>query len=136
MSVDRIVRINELLRREIGELILQLVRDEGVDLSAVTVTEVHTARNLRDARVLISIRDHEDERRRILGILERHRPEIQQRINHDLKLKYTPKLYFTLDSSIEKGDRVLRILEGLGDLPEPVEPPTSAAAEEQRNSPE
>jgi hypothetical protein len=36
-------------------------------------------------------------------------------------LKYTPRLRFVLDESIERGNRVLRIMEELGPLPEETE---------------
>ena len=118
MSTDRLVRVNELLKREIGELLFRLVQDERVDLSAVTVTHVITSRNLQHARVLVSIRDHEDERQRMLGILRRYRGEIQARINKDIGLKFTPRLEFVLDTSVEQGDRVLSILTHLVPAPE------------------
>jgi ribosome-binding factor A len=107
---DRMARVNELLRREIGEALFELVKDERFDLSAVTVTHVVASRNLREARVLVSIRDHRDERERMMGVLRRCRADIQERINRDLALKYTPRLRFELDGSVEKGDNVLHLL--------------------------
>jgi len=106
-------RVNELLRREIGDAILHIANEAELDLSAVTVTHVVTSRSLRHARVLVSIRDHLDERTRMLACILRHRTQIQQRINKNLFLKYTPRLSFELDGSIEKGDRVLNLLSQL-----------------------
>jgi len=107
---SRILRVNELLRREIGEALYQVVKTDDLDLSAVTVTHVVTSRNLRQARVLVSIRDHKEERNRMLDVLRRCRPRIQRMINRDLTLKYTPRLLFELDESIEKGDDMLHLL--------------------------
>jgi len=76
-------------------------------------TRVITSRNLRNARVLVSIRDHQKMRKSILGMLAKHRAEIQSRINKDLSLKFTPRLVFELDPSLEKGDKVLTILSKL-----------------------
>ena len=72
--------------------------------------ELNSTADLRQARVLVSIRDHEEERDRMIAKLRRHRGEIQQHINRTLTLRYTPKLHFELDSSIEQGDRVLNLL--------------------------
>lgn len=113
MSVDRLTRVNELLKREIGELLFRIMNENNFDLSAVTVTHVIASRNLRSARVLISIRNHVKDRPRMLSLLRKHRAEIQQRINLDVNLKYTPRLTFELDTSIEEGDRVLRMLSKL-----------------------
>ena len=103
-------RVNELLRREIGAFLFHIVNEDNFDLSAVTVTHVVTSSSLRHARVLVSIRDHHDERERMLAILRRHRKEIQDHINRELKLKYTPRLTFELDTSLERGDHVLDLL--------------------------
>ncbi len=113
MSVDRLKRVNELLRREIGEALYHVMKEADFDMSAVTVTHVITSRNLRHARVLVSIRDHKNERQRMLGHIRRHRREIQAMINRDLVLKYTPKLSIELDESVERGDHVLEVLSEL-----------------------
>ena len=112
MNIDRLDRVNELLKHEIGELLFRVINENNFDLSAVTVTRVIASRNLRNARVLISIRGHEHLQQRMLAIIKKHRRKIQQRINADTILKYTPRLTFKLDTSIEEGDRVLqRLLE-------------------------
>jgi ribosome-binding factor A len=116
MSSDRLTRVNALLRREIGEALFRVLHEQDMDLAAVTVTGVAVARNLRQARVLVSIRDHETDRARMLAVIKRHRADIQQHINRDLTLKYTPRLTFELDTSVERGDRVLAILDRL-DMP-------------------
>lgn len=129
MKVDRLTRVNELLRREIGSVLFRLFDPQAFDLAAVTVTRVVTSSDLRTARVLISIRGHEGERQRMLGHLERHRPEIQRHIAETVILKYTPRLTFVLDSSIELGDQVLDLLDHLpppaADRP-PTAPPVGA----------
>jgi ribosome-binding factor A len=110
MSTDRITRINELLQREIAEGLFHVLHEKGVDMAAVTVTHVIASRDLHAARVLVSIRADQSVRARILHLLDVHRPELQQRINRDMRLKYTPRLAFELDLSVERGDRVLGIL--------------------------
>ena len=119
MSVDRMARVNELLKREISEALFQMLKRSDCDVSAVTVTHVVSSRNLRSARVLVSIRDNDEMKRTMLSTIRKKRPEIQSRINKDLVLKYTPKLRFELDESVEKGDRILHILSELEDHPPP-----------------
>jgi ribosome-binding factor A len=115
VSVDRMHRVNELLKREIGAALFQIMNEADFDLSSVTVTHVLTIRNLRQARVLVSIRDHHDERRKMLSLVRSHRREIQDRINRNTVLKYTPRLSFELDTSLERGDHVLQILNEMDD---------------------
>ena len=126
MNRDRLTRVNELLRREIAELLFSVLSGEDVDVGAITVTRVTASRNLRSARVMVSIRDHQDERSAMLSMLKRHRAEIQGRINKDLTLKYTPRLEFFLDESLEKGDRILGVLSELGMSLDPLDNSTVA----------
>jgi ribosome-binding factor A len=110
MSVDRLTRVNALLRREIGELLFRILNEQGFDLSAISVTRVEASPSLRQALVMVSIRDHEQDRGRMLRIIRHHASEIQAAINRDLTLKYTPRLSFMLDTSVERGDRILGLL--------------------------
>jgi len=113
MTVDRITRLNELIKQEVGEALYRYVTEENFDISAITITRVIVSRSLQHARVLVSIRGHEQERAAMLRILARHRQEMQEKINDDLHLKYTPKLAFRLDPSLEKGDHILAVLADL-----------------------
>ncbi len=110
MATKRITRVNELLKREIAAYLYRLINEGGFDMSAVTVTQVNTAPNLRNARVYISIRNHVLEREAMLDTIRGHRHAMQQHINETMRLKYTPHLTFELDTSIEKGDRVLNLM--------------------------
>jgi ribosome-binding factor A len=110
MPVDRLERVNALLRRELAEAFFKVFQSDRLDLAAITVVRVEAARNLRNATVYISILGHEHERGTILRKIERRHGELQQLINRDLTLKYTPRLSFRLDSSVEKGDHVLDVL--------------------------
>ncbi|MCU0857514.1 MAG: 30S ribosome-binding factor RbfA [Pontiellaceae bacterium] len=128
MSSARIIRVNELLKREIAVDIPRLFANTFFDTGSVTVTHVETGSDLRDATVYVSIFGHEETRDGMIRFLNRHRHEIQSRMSKNVILKYTPRLYFKLDDSIESGDRVLSILSQLnipeGDEPQNNEPET------------
>lgn len=125
MSINRLTRVNELLRREIGEVLLRVFADRSIDSSAVTVTRVIASSNLRSARVWVSILGSEEDRIRLFNLIRRHRVSIQKRVSRDVVLKYTPRLHFELDRSLETGDAVLKILSELDTESEPeLEPGT------------
>ena len=107
---DRLTRVNELLRREISEVLFRVMNEADADLSAVTVTHVITSSNLRHARVMVSIRGGDDVRDRMMNLIRHHRTEIQSRISQDIILKYTPRLSFELDDSLAQGHRILDLL--------------------------
>jgi ribosome-binding factor A len=122
MTVDRIKRVNELLRREIAGVLYRVIPEGGLDLAAVTVTDVSVSRDLRHARVMVSIRAQPAQQAGMLATLRRHRAEVQHAVSRAVVLRYMPRLSFELDPSVARGDHVLEILEALDVPPEPQEP--------------
>lgn len=113
MSIDRITRINELMRRVLTQALYNLIGPDEIDHAAVTIRTVKVTRDLHQAKVGVSILGHEQERDRILSTLKRYRREMQATINREMHMRYTPRLTFVLDTSVEKGDHVLDILHKL-----------------------
>lgn len=106
---DRMLRVNELVKREVSE---RIERDIAAEVKGlVTVTAVKVAQDLRSARVMISVLGAKPET--VLRLLERDRPELQRALATNTSLKYTPILHFRLDRSLEKADQVLEILDEL-----------------------
>ena len=115
-SVDRIVRINELLKRVLADLLetLGLNEEHGCIIS---ITRVDCASNLKSAYVYVSIlgaKGEEEEQRIIRRLIER-KSEIQALMMQEIILKYTPVLQFVLDHSVADGDRVLDLLRHMED---------------------
>ena len=120
MKADRITRVNELIRRELGVQLYRIVNRADFDAAAVTFTHALTSVDLRSCRVLVSIRGEPAEQERMLAVLKRHRVEFQEAIGQNVVLRYTPHLHFVLDHSVEQGDHVLQILhrmEATGEVP-------------------
>jgi ribosome-binding factor A len=110
MKPDRLTRLNEHLRREIGTFLFRIAARETRDLSVITVTRVSINSDLHTAQVFVSIRAPEVDRPAFLAALNRHRIEIQAHLAQTVCLKYTPRLSFKPDTSLEEGDRILSIL--------------------------
>ena len=109
-SVDRIVRINELLKRVLADLMETLGFNERGRI--ISITRVECASSLKNAHVYVSIlgaKDEEEELRVIRRLIER-KAEIQTLMSQEVILKYTPVLQFVLDHSVAEGDRVLDLL--------------------------
>jgi len=120
MKTDRITRVNELIRRELGVQLYRVVNDPEFDPAAVTFTHAITSVDLRSCRVLVSIRGEPDRQARLLSILKRHRSAFQDAIHRNIVLRYTPQLHFVLDHSVEQGDQVLQLLQEMeqsGEVP-------------------
>jgi len=107
----RLQRVRELLKREIGEVIRREfpVSEAGL----VTVNDVEVAGDLHSAVVFISILGNNEQQKRGLDLLTRHRKRIQGLVGRAVVLKYTPTLKFIIDDSVVRGNRVLQIIEDL-----------------------
>ena len=114
----RLLRVNELLKRELSSL---LVREMTFENLLVTVNQVDVTPDLKSAHVYISVLGSKG-RKEVLPKLEASRTALQADLSKHVVLKYTPHLVFHLDDSIERGDRVLEILQE-------IEPPPSATDE-------
>ena len=115
-SVDRIVRINELLKRVLADLMETLGFNEEQG-RIISITRVDCASNLKSAAVYVSIlgaKNEEEEARIIRRLIER-KSEIQSLMSKEVILKYTPVLQFILDHSVADGDRVLDLLRHMED---------------------
>jgi len=112
-SVDRIARVNELLKQEIAEYIEKNGLNEGGCL--ISVTKVNCSSSLQNASVYVSLLGASDEEQEnaVLKKLMKHRSEMQRVMSKRVILKYTPVLRFYIDRNIEAGDRVLDIIRGL-----------------------
>ena len=109
----RIERVNGLIQREVASAILRLVPASELDPATVTVTRVQTSPDLHTARVFISLFGDDFATQRSMAALQRHRKQIQAHVAKTVVMKFTPRLEFIQDISIEKGSRVLEILDHL-----------------------
>ena len=122
MPVDRLERVNSLLKRVIGDAMFRILQGNDVNPGIVTVTGVTCARNLRNATVRVSVFGEEAEKRRVLSHIIARTHEFERTINREVRMKFTPQLRFTLDYSIEKGDAVLALLDRLENAGRPETP--------------
>ena len=103
----RLLRVNELLKRELSAL---LVREMTFEDLLVTVNQVDVTPDLKAAHVYISVLGSKG-RGEVVPKLEANRAALQADLSRHVVLKYTPQLVFHLDDSIARGSRVLEILQ-------------------------
>ena len=113
MAVDRLERINSLLKRVIAEGMFTVMQGDTVAPGLITVTGVKCGKDLRDATVGISVFGDDQLKETALQHLKHNARKFQAMINREVRMKFTPKLTFQLDRSLEKGDEVLAILNSL-----------------------
>jgi ribosome-binding factor A len=114
---QRTDRVDELLRQEIGAILAREVADPRIGFA--TVTDVETTRDLAHAKVWVSVIGDAAERRATVAALERAMGFVRRELGVRLRLRRIPELHVELDASMERGTRVLQILDELehGDTP-------------------
>src|ERR1041385_81451 len=111
MPSHRLLRVRELLKREIGEAIRRELPVQQAGL--VTVNDVDVAGDLKNAKVYLGLLGTTEQKKTALDLLNKNRPRIQSFVAKTVVLKYTPKLKFVVDPSVDRGNRVLQIIEEL-----------------------
>jgi len=106
----RIQRVNQLIKKELSQILLREV-DFPKDL-LVTITRVETLNDLSEARVFISVMP-ESQAKRILAILNRQIYQLQQKINKRLRMRPIPKIIFCEEKTTVEAGRIEEILEEL-----------------------
>ena len=110
----RVERINEQLRQEISQVILRQIKDPRLG-GLITVTEVHTSSDLRSALVLLSVMGDTATKQSALEGVQSAAAFIRRERRGRLAMRHTPFLRFNLDESMEQGEHLLRIMDGLRD---------------------
>jgi ribosome-binding factor A len=109
----RIQRVNELVKRAVGEAIRREIPVHEAGL--ITVNDVDVAGDLKTATVYASVLGNPDQQKRGFAMLEQNRPRIQDIVARSVVLRYTPVIKFVFDDSVVRGNRVLQIIEDLED---------------------
>lgn len=120
----RTTRINELLREELSDIIQRDVKDPRVRQGLLSITEVQTSPDLRQATVYVSHLGDEDEREQALRGLAAAAHFLHMELVHRLKLRHAPELAFRFDPSIERGARLTSLIHQVADERAAAEPET------------
>ncbi len=104
---DRLLRINERMRRVLGESISEL---SDPRIGFVTITGVKIARDFRNAKVFVSVLGDEDDKEGTLRALRSAHGLLQRAIARDAKLHHTPQLEFVYDDTTDSAMRLEQIL--------------------------
>ena len=102
----RVERVNTLIKKTLGPILTDFLSDAG---ALITISKVEVSKDLRWAKVWISIFGGNDEK--IFDQINRNIYEIQGELNRKFSMKMVPRLQFALDSSpryVQKIDEVIK----------------------------
>ncbi|MEJ1098600.1 MULTISPECIES: 30S ribosome-binding factor RbfA [unclassified Pseudoxanthomonas] len=115
-SFYRSDRVSAQLRRELGTLVHEAVREHG--LPSVSVSDVEVTRDLAHAKVFVTALMQERSAEAVKALKELS-PQIRYQLGKAMKLRHVPELHFHYDDSVDRGERINNLLR---DLPPPSEP--------------
>ena len=108
---NRIARVNELIHRELSELVL---KELTFDAKLVTIQEVSVTPDIKHAHAYVGVIGTDAEAHKAVRKLNARARHFQAEIGKRVTMKFTPNLHFKLDTAGPRGDRVMQILDELG----------------------
>ena len=109
MQFKRKDRVGDQIKKEVSQIIQRELKDPGIGF--VTITGVELSPDLKNARIFYSVLGDEQKRQKSDQALQRAVFFIQHEIGKKMRLKYTPKIQFVYDLTLEKGATIEKVLE-------------------------
>ncbi|MUH01536.1 30S ribosome-binding factor RbfA [Scytonema sp. UIC 10036] len=114
MATDRRVsRVAELIKREVSQMLLNGIKDDRVGTGMVSVTDVDVSGDLQHAKIYVSIYGSEEAKAETMAGLKSATGYVKRELGARVRLRRTPEVVFIEDRSIERGTKVLSLLNRL-----------------------
>ncbi len=110
-SYNRMDRISAQLRRDIGELVHEAVREHGI--ASVSVSDVEVTRDLAHAKIFVTALDPETSAQAVKDLKELAK-EFRYQLGKRMKIRSLPELHFVYDDSVDRGERIENLLRSPG----------------------
>lgn len=109
----RVERVAELIKREVSQMLLSGIKDDRVGSGIVSVTDVQVAGDLQHAKIFVSIYGSSEAKAETMAGLKSATGFVRSELGQRIRLRRTPEVVFLEDSSLERGDKVLSLLNRL-----------------------
>lgn len=104
----RIEKLQELIKQEMSKMLLTDLKDPRIGF--VTVTDVEMTGDLREAKIYVSIMGGEEQVKSSLEGLNSALGFVRREIGQRVRLRFTPEISFALDTSLDYGDHIQKLL--------------------------
>jgi len=109
----RVSRVAELIKREVSQMLLNGIKDDRVGSGMVSVTDVDVSGDLQHAKIYVSIYGSEEAKSETMAGLKSATGYVRGELGSRMSLRRTPEVVFIEDLSIERGTKVLSLLNRL-----------------------
>ncbi|MBR6887627.1 MAG: 30S ribosome-binding factor RbfA [Selenomonadaceae bacterium] len=104
----RIEKLQELIKQEMSKMLLKELKDPRIGF--VTVTDVEITGDLREAKIYVSVMGGAEQVKSSLEGLNSALGFIRREIGQRIRLRFTPEISFALDTSLDYGEHIQKLL--------------------------
>ena len=101
-------KLQELIKQEISKMILTEIKDPQIGF--VTVTGVEMTGDLREAKIYVSLMGNDEQVKNSWEGLQNALTFFRRETGKRVRLRFTPKLSFALDNSLDYGEHIQKLL--------------------------
>lgn len=112
-TTRRVSRVAALIQQEVSLMLLHDIKDDRVGAGMVSVTEVDVSGDLQHAKIYVSIYGTDEARVETMAGLKSATGYVRRELGRRVRLRRTPEVIFIEDRGLERGDRMLTLLNQL-----------------------
>jgi len=109
----RIERVASMIKREVSLMLLNGIKDDRVGAGMVSVTDVIVSGDLQHTKVFVSIYGTDEAKAETMEGLKSATSYVRNQLGQRVQLRRTPEVIFLEDRSLERGDKMLTLLNQL-----------------------
>ena len=109
----RIERVASMVKREVSQMLLNGIKDDRVGDGMVSVTDVIVSGDLQHTKIFVSIYGTDEAKAETMEGLKSATSYVRSQLGQRLQLRRTPEVIFLEDHSLERGDKMLILLNQL-----------------------
>jgi len=109
----RVARVASLIKQEVSQMLMSGIKDDRVGAGMVSITDVDVSGDLQHAKIFVSIYGTEAARAETMEGLRAATSYVRRELGQRVRLRRTPEILFREDRSMERGTRVLSLINQL-----------------------
>ncbi|MEQ9234496.1 30S ribosome-binding factor RbfA [Coleofasciculus sp. E2-BRE-01] len=109
----RVSRVSSLIQQEVSQMLLHDIKDDRVGAGMVSVTDVDVSGDLQHAKIYVSIYGTEEAKSETMAGLQSATGFVRRELGRRVRLRRTPEVIFIEDRGLERGARMLTLLNQL-----------------------
>lgn len=106
----RMARVASLIKREVSQMLMSGIKDDRVGAGMVSITDVDVSGDLQHAKIFVSIYGTDEARAETMEGLQAATGFVRSELGQRIRLRRTPEILFKEDRSVERGTRVLSLI--------------------------